>query len=42
MAGETVQVKALVPVGVQRPLADGRRLGLFAVDGRNREGIGQA
>ena len=30
--GRDPQVETLVPVGVQRPLGDGRRLCLFAVD----------
>jgi hypothetical protein len=36
---DALQVKALVPVWVQGSLADGGRLGLFTVDGRNSEGI---
>jgi hypothetical protein len=36
---DALQVKALIPVWVQGSLADGGRLGLFTVYGRNSEGI---
>jgi hypothetical protein len=35
------QIEALVPVGIQCPLGDGGRLGLLAVDGSYRKGIGE-
>jgi hypothetical protein len=37
-----VQVKALVPVGVQRLLYDGGGAGLLAVDGGHSKGVGEA
>jgi len=41
MEGRVVQVKAFVPVRVQRPLADRCRLGLLAIDGGDGERIGE-
>jgi hypothetical protein len=37
-----VQIKALVPVRVERLLAHRRGLGLLSVDGRYGKGIGEA
>lgn len=40
--GIIVQVETLVPVWIQRPLADARRLCLLAIQGSDGEGIGKA
>lgn len=36
------EVKALVPVGVQGPFRDRRRLGLLPIDGGDGEGVREA
>lgn len=37
-----LQIEALIPVGVERSLAHARGLGLLAIDGSDREWIGEA
>lgn len=37
-----VQIKAFVPIRVERLLAHRRRLGLLSVDGRDGKGVGEA
>lgn len=36
------EVKTLVPVGVQGPFRDGRRLGLLPIEGGDSEGVREA
>ncbi len=40
--GVVAQVKTLIPIWVQRPLANGRRLCLLAVDRSNSKGVREA
>lgn len=39
---ESIQIEALIPIRIQRPLADGGGLGLLAIDGRNGKRIGKS
>ncbi len=36
-----LQVERLIPIRIQCPLRNPRRLGLLAIDGGNREGVGK-
>lgn len=37
-----VQVEAFVPIGIQRPFADGGGLCLFAIDGGHSKWVGKS